>query len=203
MPKRRIICIAFGLALVFLQGGCGSGFLSDLFPAADSIRLQEENQGYSEGSEADNTGVISSEKGGDPADKWIFVHVCGCVSKPGLYRFKEGARIDAAIRAAGGFSKDADERSVNLAQIMNDGIQIEVLPAVVSEEKNPSGDTRINLNLAQKEELMTLNGIGENRALAIIAYREEHGGFSSVEELKKVEGIGDGIYQKIKKSIKI
>ena len=203
MPKRRILCIALGSALVILLGGCGSGFLRDLYPAADAVRIQEEKQDHNTDAEADSTGELSSEKGGDPADRWIFVHVCGCVSKPGLYRFKEGARIDAAIQAAGGFSKGADERSVNLAQIMTDGSQIEVLPAVVSEEKNPSGDSRINLNLAKKEELMTLNGIGENRALAIIAYREEHGGFSSVEELKMVEGIGDGIYQRIKKSIKI
>lgn len=203
MRKIRIKCIALALALLILLGGCGSGFLSDLYPTTDSVGIPEKNQENHKGSEANSTGDLSSDKDDDPADRWIYVHVCGCVIKPGLYRFKDGARIDEAIRAAGGFSKDADEKSVNLAQIMTDGSQIEVLPSGVTEEKNPSGDSRINLNLAQKEDLMTLTGIGENRALAIIAYREEHGGFTSVEELKKVEGIGDGIYQKIKNSIKI
>ena len=97
----------------------------------------------------------------------------------------------------------SDEKSVNLALPLEDGIQIEVLSNTNSEVDNSSQDSRINLNQAEKEELMSLNGIGENRALAIISYREEHGKFSSVEELKEVEGIGEGIYRKIKNDVKI
>ena len=199
MWKKYILCIALVLFLIMIAGGCSPGFLSDLYPVRDSIPDQKQDE-IAEFTTAGNED-IETDTGSD--DHWIYVHVCGCVKNPGLYRLKEGSRIDAAIRAAGGFSKEADEKSVNLALPVEDGTQIEVLSASVSEEKNSSRDSRINLNLAQKEDLMTLNGIGENRALAIIAYREEHGGFSSVEELKEVEGIGDGIYQKIKNAIKI
>ncbi|MBQ6392956.1 MAG: ComEA family DNA-binding protein [Eubacterium sp.] len=199
MWKKYILCIALVSFLIMITGGCSPGFLSDLYPVRDSIPDQKQDE-IAEFTTAGNEDI---ETGTGSDDHWIYVHVCGCVKNPGLYRLKEGSRIDAAIRAAGGFSKEADEKSVNLALPVKDGTQIEVLSASVSEEKNSSRDSRINLNLAQKEDLMTLNGIGENRALAIIAYREEHGGFSSVEELKEVEGIGDGIYQKIKNAIKI
>ena len=199
MWRKYILCIALGLFLIMVSGGCSPDFLSDLYPVRDTIPEQRQD----EKAEFTTAGDEGSVPGTDSDEHWIYVHVCGCVKNPGLYRLKEGSRIDAAIRAAGGFSKEADEKSVNLALPVKDGTQIEVLSASVSEEKNSSRDSRINLNLAQKEDLMTLNGIGENRALAIIAYREEHGGFSSVEELKKVEGIGDGIYQKIKNAIKI
>ncbi len=199
MWKKYILCIALVSFLIMITGGCSPGFLSDLYPVRDSIPDQKQDE-IAEFTAAGNEDI---ETGTGSDDHWIYVHVCGCVKNPGLYRLKEGSRIDAAIRAAGGFSKEADEKSVNLALPVEDGTQIEVLSASVSEEKNSSRDSRINLNLAQKEDLMTLNGIGENRALAIIAYREEHGGFSSVEELKEVEGIGDGIYQKIKNAIKI
>lgn len=199
MWKKYILCIALVLFLIMITGGCNPGFLSDLYPVRDSIPDQTQDE-IAEFTTAGNEDI---ETGAGSDDHWIYVHVCGCVKNPGLYRLKEGSRIDAAIRAAGGFSKEADEKSVNLALPLEDGTQIEVLSASVSEGQNSSRDSRINLNLAQKEDLMTLNGIGENRALAIIAYREEHGGFSSVEELKEVEGIGDGIYQKIKNAIKI
>ncbi|MBR5047661.1 MAG: helix-hairpin-helix domain-containing protein [Eubacterium sp.] len=137
-------------------------------------------------------------------DSWVYVHVCGCVNNPGLYRLARGQRIDAAIRRAGGFTREADTKSVNLASLLEDGSQIEVLSIDSGGSDDSSRkDKRVNINLAGKEDLMTLHGIGESRALAIIAYREEHGGFSSVEELKEVEGIGDGIYQKIKNTIRI
>ncbi|MEI3220322.1 MAG: ComEA family DNA-binding protein [Lachnoclostridium sp.] len=64
-------------------------------------------------------------------------------------------------------------------------------------------DGRVNLNLAGEEELMTLPGIGEKKAQAIISYRESHGGFQSTEELMEVEGIKTGIYEKIKDRIKV
>ena len=64
-------------------------------------------------------------------------------------------------------------------------------------------DARVDLNKASKEELMTLNGIGESRADAILEYRKKQGGFRSAEELKEVEGIKDGIFDKIKDQIKV
>ena len=209
--KKRFICCIF---LVITSGlmleGCNFRFLSDLSPVEDSVLIREEATTASETESETAPGEEAGITAGEDPDSRIYVHVCGCVKKPGLYTFQEGQRIDAAVRAAGGFSEDADERSVNLAQLLEDGTQIRILP-----EGNPgispsgtgtsgsAGDGKVHLNAAGKQELMSLNGIGEGRAEAIIAYRDSHGGFSSVEEIKKVDGIGDGIYQKIKDLIEI
>lgn len=144
--------------------------------------------------------------------KFIYVHVCGAVKKPGVYELSAGARADAAVKAAGGLLKDADEKAVNLAEVLSDGVQI----YVPSKEENYKVSTPlehstvdagnsdlINVNSASMEELMTLSGIGESKALAIIQYREENGRFASIEEIKNVKGIGDGIFEKIKDAITI
>ena len=203
MLKKKTLTVAVVLFLVLVLAACKADFLSDLYPVNDSISIQGDSQ--KQESETGDTNDLDkiSEASTDLSESWIYVHVCGCVRNPGLYRLEKGDRIDAAIKAAGGFSKEADEKSVNLALPLEDGIQIEVLSNSTPEVDNSSQDSRINLNQADKEDLMTLNGIGENRALAIINYREEHGKFSSVEELKDVEGIGEGIYRKIKNDVKI
>lgn len=144
--------------------------------------------------------------------KSIYVHICGAVKEPGVYELSAGDRADAAVKAAGGFLKDADEKAINLAEILSDGMQIYV-PAM-DEDYGVSGSSLqgaksagnfglINLNSASMEELMTLSGIGESKALAIIQYREENGRFASIEEIKNVKGIGDGIFEQIKESITI
>lgn len=144
--------------------------------------------------------------------KSIYVHICGAVKEPGVYELSAGDRADAAVKAAGGFLKDADEKAINLAEILSDGMQIYV-PAM-DEEYGVAGSSLqgaksagnfglINLNSASMEELMTLSGIGESKALAIIQYREENGRFASIEEIKNVKGIGDGIFEQIKESITI
>lgn len=156
----------------------------------------------------------------------IFVHVCGCVKKPGLYKLPTGIRAGEAVECAGGFTKKADTTAVNLARILSDGIQLYVpskeekdlkqsdgrevydssMPGdSISEKVSGSmGDERkVNLNTASLEELTTLPGIGTMRAEAILAYREEQGSFSSIEDIKNVSGIGDGIFEKIKDSITV
>ena len=208
--KRFICCIFLVISSGLMLEGCNFRFLSDLNPGEDPVLIREMAETGSEAATdtapEEETGMTAED---DPGSR-IYVHVCGCVKKPGLYTFQEGQRIDAAVRAAGGFSEDADERSVNLAQLLEDGTQIEVLPEGDSgsspSKAGPSGsagDGKVHLNAAGKQDLMSLNGIGEGRAEAIIAYREAHGGFSSIEEIKKVDGIGDGIYQKIKDLIEI
>lgn len=148
----------------------------------------------------------------------IYVHVCGSVKSPGLYELPAGSRVDAAVKAAGGFLKDARQSAVNLAEALSDGIQIyvpsqeEVLP-VTADDQGKSGSTPlnvagsdqglININTAGKEELMNLSGIGEGKAAAIIEYRETNGSFQSVEDIKNVSGIGDATFQKIKEAITI
>lgn len=141
----------------------------------------------------------------------LYVDVCGEVNCPGVYELPKDSRMFRAVEAAGGFTPEACVTGINQAQKLEDGQQVYV-PSVeeVQAAENASGqnaagssDGKVNLNTASREELLTLTGIGEVKADSIIRYREEKGGFRSVEELKEVEGIKDGVFQKVKDKIKI
>ncbi len=146
----------------------------------------------------------------------IYVHICGQVVSSGVYSLKKESRVNDLVKMAGGFTDEASTDYVNLAQKLIDGEQIyipskeEVLEMDlyskinVSTENSEEKETisnKVNINTADKSQLMTLTGIGEAKAEAIIQYREEHGGFRSVEELKQIEGIKDGVFNKIKDKI--
>ncbi len=147
----------------------------------------------------------------------IYVFVCGQVASPGVYELPEGSRICQVINAAGGMLDTASEDWVNQAEIAEDGQKIYVPSkeeADMMQDGQQTGqmqdassaegtDGKVHLNSASREELMTLTGIGEKRADAIIRYRESNGGFQSVDELMQVEGIKEGTYNKIKDSIVI
>ena len=147
----------------------------------------------------DRTSDYQSEENDDATT--IFVYVCGEVNSPGVYQCKKGARLFEAIELAGGLTKEADLNSVNQAQVLEDGTKINILS--INDSNDTQGSSLININSATKEQLMTLPGIGEKKAQAIISYRESHGGFQSIEELMEVEGIKTGIYEKIKDRIKV
>ncbi len=139
----------------------------------------------------------------------IFVHVCGAVNAPGVYELAAGSRYQDAVRAAGGFAENAEETFLNLATVLTDGEQLRV-PTVeeaasreASREQEAEADSRVDINQAGREELMTLPGIGEVRAEAILQYREENGPFSSVEELMNVPGIKESTFGQIKEKIKV
>lgn len=141
----------------------------------------------------------------------IYVYICGEVKYPDVYELLEGSRVKDAVQKAGGFNHDADEKRVNLARQLSDGEQI-IIPKKgedLSEnqefpnESNSESQQKININTATKEQLMSLSGIGEAKAEAIIAYREEHGAFRSIDELKEIRGIKDGVFQKVKDLITI
>ena len=144
------------------------------------------------------------------------VHVCGEVANPGIYELPAGSRIYEAVKAAGGFTENAAEESVNLASPIEDGVQIRIYSKDEAETLaagaapfdgfEASGEGKepvVNLNTATKEELMTLSGIGESRAEDIIRYREENGGFQNIEDIMKVSGIKDAAFQKIKDRITV
>lgn len=147
----------------------------------------------------------------------ICVYVCGAVEREGVVFLTEGARVYEAIEAAGGLKGDAAAYSLNQAAVLSDA---DMLRIPTSEEAaaadaghtsfpvqtfTPGGsrDGRINLNTAGKEELMTLSGIGEIKAQQIIAYREECGGFSRVEDLLGVSGIGEKSLEKLRDSVTV
>lgn len=152
----------------------------------------------------DSIAENTSEKAenGTKKKESIFVHVCGAVKKSGVYELKEGSRVCDAIIAAGGFKKTANQTFLNQAQVLSDGEQI-VVPAKgkavqnVEEMSDSKSIQKISINHATCEELMTLPGIGESKANSIIKYREENGSFQTLEDLKKIQGIKDGVYSKI------
>lgn len=144
----------------------------------------------------------------------IYVHVCGQVIEPGVYQLSKGARVFTAIEMAGGLTADADSASVNQAQVLGDG-QMVYIPAVGeawsgaeggtshSESTDTAVDGLVDINTADLETLMTLPGIGQGKAQSILDYRQEHGGFSSIEEIMQVDGIKEGTYAKFKDMIRI
>lgn len=157
-----------------------------------------------------------ADPGGEEKEGSIWVYVCGEVTSPGVYELQEGDRITHAIEAAGGLTEAAGQVYLNQAAHLTDGQRIYVPSReeeqTLKEESSPpdiadagmAKDTgKINLNTATKAELLSLSGIGESRAEAIIAYRETSGGFSKIEDLKKVDGIKDGIFQKIREQITV
>lgn len=123
----------------------------------------------------------------------ISVQVSGAVNAPGVYDLDPDARLEDAIRAAGGASGDADLAALNLARRIKDGESIEI--AAVQPTPGPGTavadqhDDRVHVNTASSEELDTLPGIGPALADAIIEYREDNGPFGSVDELARVLGI--------------
>lgn len=120
----------------------------------------------------------------------LVVHVAGAVRRPGVVRVKDGSRIGDAIRAAGGPARGANLDAVNLALQLADGQQI-VVPGrdAIAGAGGASGP--VSLNTATPEQLDALDGVGPGLAEKIVAYRMQHGGFRSVDELGEVPGIGD------------
>ena len=130
----------------------------------------------------------------------VFVHVAGAVRKPGVYTLRAGSRVAEAVERAGGARASADLSAVNLAAKLEDGRQVLVPKRVgggVAAAAAPGATVPgapaqpIDLNTATLEQLDTLDGVGPATAQKIIDYRTEHGGFSSVDELGQVSGIGE------------
>lgn len=141
----------------------------------------------------------------------ICIFVTGCVKNPGVYELLEGARLYEAIELAGGFTEEASQDCLNLAAYVKDGDKITVYSKEEAEKSSigsmgPSEMTDrgyVNINTADKKTLMTLPGIGEAKADAILSYREEHGRFSSIEDIMNISGIKQGAFDKIKSLITI
>lgn len=191
-----ILCVLF-----VILNGCGPN--PDVILQNDSVSVQTEE--------------IVTEPSSETAEEneeQIFVYICGAVENPGVYAMDEGSRVFQLVDLAGGFRADADLQSVNQAEQVADGQMIRIL----TQEESAAGETsgtdtagaaavsdegKVNINRADREQLTTLNGIGDTKAAAIIQYRESHGSFQSIDEIMQVDGIAQGTYDKIKDDIVI
>lgn len=144
----------------------------------------------------------------------IAVYVCGAVKTPGVYELPANSRAEEAVDLAGGFSEEADPEWLNLARRLQDGEQIKVCTreetdrlkeqgAQTGEDTAGGKEVLVNLNTADRQELMTLAGIGEAKADAILAYRQEHGGFRAIEEIMEISGIKEAVFLQIKDRITV
>ena len=211
---RKVILIYMLLTAVLVLGACGDKakvYLGTAEESKESSELSTEQVAVTKAGTSVIEDTTDEEAESEPENE-LACHVCGAVNEPGVYYLAEGSRKQDAVEAAGGFMEDAARSYVNLAERIKDGEKIYIPTEVEVEEGKVAADPvdgpaaeqddgLVDLNKADKSELMTLPGIGETKAEAIIAYREEHGSFNSPEEILGVQGIKDGVYNKIKDKI--
>ena len=131
----------------------------------------------------------------------VRVDIEGGIKKPGVYELEEGAILQDLVNLAGGFSKNADTiavaQEINLAKILVDGEKI-FIPVKTKSAKQESSTNKININTAEKSDLIKLPGIGPVLAQRIIDFKNQKGRIDSLEELEQVKGIGASLVQKIR-----
>lgn len=160
----------------------------------------------------EKTDQATVDSANDNSAKQLYVHVCGAVANPGVVLLPEGSRVNDALILAGGFDEGADEDYINLAEYVHDGQKL-YFPYLNDEKSHlyeadnaginvRTGDYDysgssglVNINTAGADLLCTVPGIGKTKASAIIAYRKQNGRFESKEDLKRVSGIGDSVYE--------
>lgn len=145
-----------------------------------------------------------------PTPSPMQVYISGAVAHPDVYTLPPGAIVRDAVDAAGGLTAEADRDRINLAQRLSDGEHVHIprigeaptpIPQANEGTSAPSGP--ININTATQAELETLPGIGPALAQRIIDYREEHGPFTSIEQIQNVSGIGPAKFEAIKDLITV
>jgi competence protein ComEA len=195
LSRRQLALYVAGLAVVLLLGA--------------RYLVHGASRGDTAAAPSEGGGEIRVDRAGSGP---VIVHVAGAVRKPGVYRLSGGARVADAVERAGGATRRADLGGVNLAAKLEDGRQIVVplsaraaaatgaaAPGAGAGGATASGGAAgagppaapVNLNTATPEQLDTLPGVGPATVQKILEYREQHGGFGSVEELGEVSGIGE------------
>lgn len=237
--QRPALGLVAALALGIMAGAavCGVLLAGDAFgggSGADGVQIErgtktdvddrgENDDGKDESSLGDDTGH-DANAGGDKksAPSVIVVDVAGAVVFPGVVELEEGARVEDALKAAGGLAADADLTNVNRAEKLSDGSRVRIpregeQGAVAGVVSGPAGGVEgsagavsadsstggqlVNINSADLAELDALPGVGPSTAQAIIDDRESNGPFSMPEDLMRVSGIGEKKFEKLKASI--
>jgi competence protein ComEA len=180
-----IIIVVVSLVLLFLV------LNNSKAPSASVIPMEQEST---------NEATI------DPIESQLLVDIKGEVNNPGVYDMPGNARVKDVVEAAGGFTIEADQHMINLAQKVVDEMVIIVPKVGEMESKSTSENaqhTKVRINYATEEEIQQLPGIGPSKAKAIIQYREEFGYFKKIEDLLEVSGIGEKTLEALKEEIQI
>ena len=146
-----------------------------------------------------------------PTEKPLIVYITGAVPRAGVYALPQGARVQDAISAAGGFLAEAEKSQINLAALLEDGEKLDIpyvegsSPILATPDVTVVAVTTdlVNINTASAAELEALPGIGPTTAQKIIDYREQNGPFVNAEDIINVSGIGPGTYERIKDLITV
>jgi competence protein ComEA len=187
--------LVLGFLLVIL--GIGMNF-KDQFLTKEEVKVESK-------------GVGSTAKNDIQVDSKVIIDISGEVTNPGVYKLKNGARVEEVLIMSGGLSAKADrdwvDKNLNRAEKLYDGEKIYIPKVgenlIISSTPLARGATVVRINSASIEELDKLDGVGPSIAQRIIDYRMENGGFKSVEEIKLVPGIGDKMFEKIKNEIQL
>ncbi|CDR80923.1 ComEA family DNA-binding protein [Lactobacillus delbrueckii subsp. lactis] len=222
--------------IVVVLLAAGGFYYANRQPAADNSALLSSSQSMSENSgqsSSVSSVAASASSAASAANAEVVCDISGAVKHQGVYRLKNGARLEDLIEKAGGLTKDAQLQAINRSQLLKDQDKIYIpgkgdkmeaaqtansaaasAPAsstsasasassVSSSTSGAASGDLINLNTATASDLQKLNGIGEKKAEQIIAYRQEKGSFKSIDELKEVSGIGDKTFAAIKDQLTI
>lgn len=205
-----IVLIAFGL--LYLK----SGFKELKKNDTESIFINDTENADTSNMNGKNNSMSTSDKESvlPMKDKSIVVEIKGEVKRPDVYTLSEGAIIKELIEAAGGLTENADLSNINRAKKLqnhelvyisnkNDISKGSTNENTISDVSKSQGisNSIVNINTATLEELKTLNGVGDSKAKSIIEYREQNGGFKSIEDIKNVTGIGEKMFERIKGQI--
>lgn len=210
MSKKRFQKIAVSVAGILSFVICG--FLYSCTSKGNNIYTIEQTEKASEQGMEGQLAVPETEQEGNTQISNCYVYVCGNVVNPGVYEAAPDARVYELIDMAGGASKTGCLEALNLADHIYDGQKLYVPDydeyesgrelgqnegdAFVEESNSASG--LVNINTADLQQLMTLPGVGQSRAQAIVDYRNEHGSFECIEDIMNVTGIKEGAFSKLK-----
>ncbi|TLS39338.1 helix-hairpin-helix domain-containing protein [Pseudalkalibacillus caeni] len=201
--REKVLAGAVACFSFFLMG---DKFLMDGTGADNSIV-----ENYTDANIDQTNEVTQQEDIKKQASGMIKIDIKGAVKKPGVYEISSEKRVIDAIETAGGYGDGADISNLNLAGKLSDemvvyvpaeGEEITGFEGLAGNQSESEGD-KVSLNHGTSEQLQTLPGIGPSKAEAIVTYREEHGGFQTIEELKQVGGIGDKTFEKLEKQLKL
>jgi competence protein ComEA len=203
-----VIVVVLGVRFMHGQAGTGSGAAASAADGAGASAADGAGASAADGGGASGADESAPDGGGAPTsvqierpDATALVHVAGAVRRPGVYRLHVGDRVKDAVGRAGGAKPGADANAINLAAKIADGQQIvvpkrgaagstQVAAAGPTDGASQAPQAPVSLNSANAEQLETLDGVGPATAQKILDWRQQHGGFRTVDDLAEVPGIG-------------